>query len=61
MRNTPDWQEWTALLSAHRLRDLIDAINTQEQVTGTLAKPDIFLRKILNAELERRYANAEGN
>ena len=61
MRNSIVWQDWTADLSAQRLRNMVDEINTHQQVTGNLTQADAFLKRILMAELERRYADVEGN
>lgn len=55
MRRTFQWIEWAEDLSEQRLRDLFDAINTHEKVTGSLTEPDKFLRKLLKDEIEKRY------
>ena len=56
MRKSPAWIEWAEDLSGQRLRDLYDAINTHEEVKGSITEADKFLRRLLKAELDKRYA-----
>jgi hypothetical protein len=58
---TTNWQEWAEDLSEYRLRDLYDSINTHEKVKGSIKEPDRFLRKVLKAELEKRYGVVQSN
>jgi hypothetical protein len=55
MRVTAAWKEWASDLSAQRLRDLKDAIETHHSVTGSLTDPDQMLLKLLTQEIETRY------
>jgi hypothetical protein len=54
--NSEQVYEWVSDLSEYRLRDLFDAINNHERVTGSLTPVDVALRKALKNEIDRRYA-----
>lgn len=56
MKVTPRWREWAADLSAQRLRDIKDGIETHQQVTGSITEADELLLKLCKTEIERRYA-----
>jgi hypothetical protein len=55
MRVTAGWREWASDLSAQRLRDLLDAIQTHQQVKGSITEADQMLQKVLTQEIEMRY------
>jgi hypothetical protein len=55
MKVTPRWREWAADLSAQRLRDIKDGIETHQQVTGSITEADELLLKLCKTEIESRY------
>jgi hypothetical protein len=55
MKVTARWREWAADLSAQRLRDIKDGIQTQRQVAGSITEADELLLKLCITEIESRY------
>lgn len=56
MKVTANWRDWASNLSAQRLRDIKDGIDTHRQVTGSITEADQLLLKVCTAEMETRYA-----